>query len=184
MYREEVAKSIRNDRFEYDTIEATCMCKFLGTGFGLDLVDAIRKTMGARGLQADSRLGADAFLPLATCAAEGDNTIMELKVLQDIIRGKTAKFPVGMMASICTTSQGRRAAWHYTTKLLAAMMLGMRALKAGQLLRDISWARAHMRVIYSWIRYCNKGGGKHSEKMDWLASYERVLMRFPTPCKH
>jgi acyl-CoA oxidase len=179
-YREEVGQAIRDDMFTFDTIEATCMCKFLGTGFGLDLIDVTRKVMGARGLQADSWLGADSFLPLATCAAEGDNTIMELKILQDIIRGKTAKFPVGLMLSIAGTSQGRRATWLYLSKLANAMLLGMRALKAGQLLRDITWARAHMRVIATWLEVTKNS----PEKRAWLDSYERVLMRFPTPYQH
>ena len=33
------------------------MCKFVGTGFGGDVVNAVRKVMGARGLQEDSHLG-------------------------------------------------------------------------------------------------------------------------------
>ena len=120
------------------------MCKFLGTGFGVDACSALRKVpnperksweggfraggelrfgrlcctaplapmglvwwaqrraarlcpfgrtgtvgfnplpycqmMGARALQRESGLGAESFLPNATSAAEGDNTIMELKV--------------------------------------------------------------------------------------------------------
>jgi acyl-CoA oxidase len=180
VYREKVADSIRKDHFSMDTIEATCMCKFLGTGFGLDLVDAVRKVMGARGLQADSWLGADAFLPLATCAAEGDNTIMELKILQDLIRGKTSKFPLGLMMAISGTSQGRTAVWHYNTKLARAMLLGAKALKAGQLLRDIAWARAHMRVIATWLLHTED----RPDQRSWLSSYESILMRFPTPTQH
>ena len=82
--RETVAEAVRSDRFEADTIEATCMCKFLGTGFGVDCVSALRKTMGARALQAGAKLGPESFLPNATSAAEGDNTIMELKVLTSL----------------------------------------------------------------------------------------------------
>ena len=178
--REKVADSIRNDHFTFDTVEATCMCKYLGTGFGLDLVDATRKTMCARGLQADSWLGADAFLPLATCAAEGDNTIMELKIVQDLIRGRTSKLPLGLITRTARTSQGRRAAGIYLAKLANAMALGVRALKAGQLLRDIAWARTHLRVIDVWIAL----SGGDAEKMAWLDSYESVLMRFPTPHQH
>jgi acyl-CoA oxidase len=179
-YREEVAMSIRNDSFKDDTIEATCMSKFVGTGFGLDLVDATRKVMSARGLQADSWLGADAFLPLATCAAEGDNTIMELKIVGDLVRGRTSKLPFGLMWRISRTPQGRSAALIYTKLFVKAMYLGAAALKAGQLIRDIAWARTHMRIIDNWLRYTEND----SEKLTWLESYASVMMRFPTPYKH
>jgi hypothetical protein len=68
--REQVADCIRSDRFTYDVVEAACMCKFLGTGFGVDTVSAVRKVMGARGLQAEARLDNESFLPNACCAAE------------------------------------------------------------------------------------------------------------------
>ena len=58
------------------------MCKFLGTGFGVDCISAMRKLMGSRALQDDSWLGKSSFVANATCAAEGDNTIMELKICQ------------------------------------------------------------------------------------------------------
>jgi acyl-CoA oxidase len=67
--REVVADSIRKDGFTYDTVEATCMCKYLGTGFGVDCVSAVRKLMGARALQSDSYLDKESFLPNATSAA-------------------------------------------------------------------------------------------------------------------
>lgn len=70
--REVVAESIRNDGFTYDTVEATCMCKYLGTGFGVDCVSALRKLMGARALQSESHLDKESFLPNATSAA-GDH---------------------------------------------------------------------------------------------------------------
>jgi acyl-CoA oxidase len=179
-HREDVGKSIREDSFKFDTIEATCMAKFIGTGFGLDLVDATRKVMSARGLQEDSWLGANSFLPLATCAAEGDNTIMELKVVQDLVRGRTSKFPLGLMWRISSTSQGWIASKTYMKLLAKAMYLGVKALNAGQLLRDIAWARAHMRIIDNWMNYAKND----SEKLSWLNSYESVLMRFPTPYQH
>ena len=46
--RETVAASIARDKFDADTIEATCMCKYVCTGYALDCVSALRKTMGAR----------------------------------------------------------------------------------------------------------------------------------------
>ena len=46
------------------------MCKFLGTGFGVDAVGAVRKALGARALQEDAMLGTETFLPNATSAAE------------------------------------------------------------------------------------------------------------------
>ena len=105
--RERIADAIRNQSgFTDDLIEATCMCKFLGTGFGVDCVSVIRKTMGARSLQVGSMLGDESFLPNATSAAEGDNTIMELKVVQDIVRGRTSKFPWKLMFSVSGTPEG------------------------------------------------------------------------------
>ena len=57
------------------------------------------------------------------------------------------------------------------------MLLRRRALKDGALLRDIAWSRAHMRVIDAWLAAT---AGSPSRR-DWLQSYERVLVRFPTP---
>lgn len=57
------------------------------------------------------------------------------------------------------------------------MFLGKRALKHGQLLRDLAWARLHLRVIAAWLA-ANRG---RSDKRRWLASYAKVLMRFPAP---
>ena len=149
------------------------MCKFLGTGFGVDCVSAIRKMMGARALHEDSWLGDESFLPNATSAAEGDNTIMELKVVQDIVRGRTSKLPVGLMARASKCAAGRYACVVYMRKMGSAMLLGRKALKAGQLLKDIAWARAHMRVIDVWLSTAG------SEKVGWLDSYQTVLP-FPT----
>ena len=60
--------------------ESVSTGKFLGTGFGVDATSACRKMMGTRAIQAESWLGDGSFVCNATCAAEGDNTIMELKV--------------------------------------------------------------------------------------------------------
>ena len=180
--RERVADAIRTQRFSHDLIESTCMCKYLGTGFGVDCVSAIRKVMGARALQEGSRLGAESFLPNATSAAEGDNTIMELKVVQDIVRGRTAKLPLGLMLRVSWGhAAGRRAAATYAARFARAMALRKRALKDGALLRDIAWSRAHMKVIDVWLR---RGGGDvfgAAERARWLDSYSRVAVRFPVP---
>eukprot|EP00937_MAST-01D_sp_MAST-1D-sp2_P007203 g7203.t1 len=176
--REDVADAIRSDRFTPDTVEATCMCKFLGTGTGVDVCSAVRKVMGARALQADARLGAQSFLPNATSAAEGDNTIMELKVVQDVVRGRTARLPWALMWRVAAASRaGRRAAGFYLLRLARATLLRRRAVADGELLRDIAWARAHMRVIDVWLAATAGSPARRA----WLHSYEKVLMRFPTP---
>jgi hypothetical protein len=125
----------------------------------------------------NSTLGDETFLPYATSAAEGDNTIMELKVVQDIVRGRTSKVPVGLMASLALDSRGRKACGIYLERFARAMVLQARAMEDGQLLRDIAWARAHMRVIQVWLA-TNK---EDSSKIEWLESYDRVLMNFPVP---
>eukprot|EP00122_Pirum_gemmata_P019512 Pgem_evm1s18266 len=50
--------------------------------------------MGSQALFEDFWLGKSSFVANATCAAEGDNTIMELKVVQDMIRKRTKLFPI------------------------------------------------------------------------------------------
>jgi len=175
--RERVADAIRGQTgFTDDLIEATCMCKFLGTGFGVDCVSVVRKTMGARSLQQGSMLGCESFLPNATSAAEGDNTIMELKVVQDIVRGRTLKCPISLMYAISGTAEGRAAISTYLLRFGRALVLGKKAIKDGQLLRDIAWSRAHMRVIAAWLEV-----GKEKAPRGWLQSYQRVAMRFPVP---
>lgn len=175
--REVVADSIRRDQFTYDTVEATCMCKFLGTGFGVDASSAVRKIMGARALQAESGLGAESFLPNATSAAEGDNTIMELKIVQDAFRGRTSKIPFELMWRTVGCASGRKASAAYMCRLVKAIWLGKQALKDGQLLKDLAWARAHLRVIDVWLQV-NK---KDPSKQAWIDSYGKVLVQFPAP---
>ena len=154
------------------------MCKFLGTGFGVDCISVIRKTMGARSLQLDAMLGDESFLPNATSAAEGDNTIMELKVVQDIVRGRTKSIPLKLMLSVCGTAEGRAATTTYLTSFGRAMLLGKKAIKDGQLLRDIAWSRAHLRVISNWL---NQKQDEINAPKNWLKSYAAVAMRFPVP---
>ena len=258
--REAVARGIRQDAFPADTVESACMCKFVATGFGADAVAAARKVLGARALQEASALGVEAFLPLATCAAEGDNTIMELKVVraaaripfpprtptppprnshaaprggaatphggttteprggaatpdggtttehvdihavaatpprpasaeelrginastsqvQDLVRGRTPKVPLGLLARAARCAAGRQAASAYLGCLAKATVLGRRALDDGQLLRDLAWARAHLKIIAHWLDRTSNDPPKRA----WLDSYARVLLRFPTP---
>jgi hypothetical protein len=106
------------------------------------------------------------------CILEGDNTIMELKIVQDIFRGRTSMLPWGLMLRVMMNAQGRRAVGVYLSKLARATMLGKKAIGDGQLLKDIAWARAHIRVIDVWMR-------TPGAKKAWLESYERVLMVFP-----
>jgi hypothetical protein len=84
--RSRVATCIKQDKFLPDVIEATCISKFVGTGFAVDVISGLRKLMGSQALFLESRLGNCSFVCNATCAAEGDNTIMELKIVQDIFR--------------------------------------------------------------------------------------------------
>jgi hypothetical protein len=51
-------------------------------------------------------------------------------------------------------------------------------MKDGQLLKDLAWARVHLRVIDVWL---NHAAGEGERGAGWLESYERVLMRFPAP---
>ena len=129
-----------------------------------------------RALLEESRLGDESFLPNATSAAEGDNTIMELKVVQDLVRGRTARLPWGLILRVIRNTSGRSAVVSYITLFLRATLLGKQALRDGQLLKDIAWARAHMRVIDVWLRSTKEDPAKIS----WLESYSRVLLHFPS----
>jgi hypothetical protein len=173
--RAKVAAAILDDAFTNELIEATCMCKFVGTGFAVDAVSAIRKLMGSRAIQADAWLGENSFVCNATCAAEGDNTVMELKIVQDIVRGRTSKFPAAMMGRIVGTVHGRTAAYSYLTLFAKAMWQGKAAINDGQLLRDLAWSRLHMRVIDVWL------SGGVANDVNWLDSYAKLMMVFPVP---
>lgn len=175
--REVVASSIIDDKFTNDTVEATCMCKFLGTGFAVDASSAVRKVMASQALLAESEMGPESFIANATSAAEGDNTIMELKIVNDLVRGNTPMLPWALMARVAANSAGRLAVWMYLTRLARATLLGKRAIKDGQLLRDVAWARAHMRVIDVFMKVTADQPAKRA----WLGSYCKVLMKFPVP---
>jgi acyl-CoA oxidase len=174
--REDVITSVTNDCFSASTVEATCMCKFMGTSFAVDTLSALRKWLGARALQEEANMGAETYIGYATAAAEGDNTIMELKVVGDMFRGRTPRLPFQLMRRIVHNAQGRRAIGIFVSRVARAMLLQKRALKAGQLLRDIAWARAHMRVIDVWLQTPDI---QHRDA--FLESYGRIAMHFPVP---
>lgn len=181
--RVSVGDCIRNSNFPKSVIEAVCICKFVGTSFGVDAVSATRKVMNARGVQQDSGLGAGSFVCNCTCAAEGDNTIMELKVVGDLVKGGfLGMFPVSLMmrSILLNGSAARRVAFHYVLGIAHAMWLQQKAMDEGQLLKDIAWCRAHLLIIDSFRRH---GGKKHGQENvnDMIDSYERVLIHFPTP---
>ena len=195
--RERVAQCIRDSVFPPHIIEAVCICKFVGTSFGVDAVSAIRKVMGAYALTQQSRLGASSFVCNATCAAEGDNTIMELKVVGDLVKGGLARMlPVGLLLrSFSHGGATRSVLARYVLLMVRAMALGKAAMQEGQLLRDIAWCRAHLLILDSWYtvgaaQYQKQAtataGGRNSKisaaDLDKaIESYEAILMRFPTP---
>lgn len=80
--------------------------------------------------------------------------------------------PWALFLRVCRDARGRRAVGVYLSKLARATFLGKKAIGDGQLLKDIAWARAHIRVIDVWMRV-------PGAKLEWLESYERVLMVFP-----
>lgn len=178
-----VGDCIRKSSFPKSIIEAVCICKFVGTSFGVDAVSATRKMMNARGVQEESGLGAGSFVCNCTCAAEGDNTIMELKVVGDLVKGGvSAMFPIKLLfRSVFLNGPSiRRVAVHYIFGIAKAMWLQERAMEDGQLLKDIAWARAHLLIIDSFVRFGARKYGKENIA-DMITSYEKILMRFPTP---
>ena len=171
--REAVGCAIAEDRFDAAAAEGCCVAKFTCTSFAVDAVSAIRKTLGASALFEESRLGASSFVCYATCAAEGDNTIMELKVVGDVIRGRRPWLPCGMRP--LTAAAGRAALAAYARLVATALWKGQAAIKDGQLLRDIAWSRAHLMIIDAWL-------AQPGADASWLESYERVMRPgHPTP---
>ena len=181
--RVNVGDCIRKSEFPKSIIEAVCICKFVGTSFGVDAVSATRKMMNARGVQQESGLGAGSFVCNCTCAAEGDNTIMELKVVGDLVKGglKTM-FPIPLLlrSLFVNGPASRRVFFHYVCNTVLAMWLQEKAMDEGQLLRDIAWCRAHLLIIDSFCRY---GAEKHGKEnlQSIISSYEEIMVRFPTP---
>lgn len=186
--REATATAIHNSCFPRELLEAVCVCKFVGTSFGVDTVSVMRKMMGSHALFASSKLGAPSFVCNATCAAEGDNTIMELKVVGDLIQhGAAAMFPASLVAfSLRHSSTTRFLLWKYVSSVAYAMCLGKKALDEGQLLRDIAWARAHLLIVRSFSRDQRAAASTYSssEKRDMEESYASVLVKFPVPAQY
>ena len=104
---------------------------------------------------------------------------MELKVVQDLFKGGILSlFPLGLIFSSLFDRPSRKATFSYVANVLFAFCLQKRALDNGQLLRDIAWSRAHMLILENYKRspeYLGAG---------WMESYERTLLRFPTPLQH
>ena len=137
--------------------------------------------VGSQALYAESGLGASSFVANATCAAEGDNTIMELKLVQDMFRGRTSLFPVSLLFNSLFHTTGRKVVFEYLKKIGYAMLIREAALKDGQLLKDIAWCRAHLIIMNSWRN--QKISDEYPTKLPdyWLDSYDSVLVRFPMP---
>lgn len=180
--REKVAGCIQASAFPPQILEAVCICKFVGTSVGVDATSIMRKTMGSRALLEESRLGASSFVCNATCAAEGDNTVMELKVVRDLVMGgfKTL-FPIGLLFRALLRSITRRVLFKYLCLVAEAMWLGKKALNEGQLLRDLAWARAHLLILDHWFSQGVKSYGSTNDAIRLADSYGHVLVRFPTP---
>jgi len=198
--RAEITACLENDKFTNSATEGACVAKFACTSFAVDVCSVLRKTLGSQGLLEESGLGKSCFVCNATCAAEGDNTVMELKVVQDIIRGRTSVLPAG--PAVLFTAAGRTAAANYAKYVGRAMLprlhryhyyyyyslthlplslryfalavwKGKAAIKDGQLLKDLAWTRCHLMVIEQWLA---KGGDAA-----FLDSYAATMMRYPTP---
>ena len=122
--RHRVSAGIREDRFTHSVVEAACICKFVGTSFAVDVASVLRKLMGSQALFAESWLGESSFVANATCAAEGDNTIMELKVVQDTFRGRTQLVPWKAVFSALKHATGRRVLGAYAIRVATAMWMG------------------------------------------------------------
>jgi len=173
--RTAAAVCIKAGAFSNAAVELASVCKFVGTGFACDTVAALRKVMGSEALFARSRLGIESDVFLATCFAEGDNAIMEQKVVLDTALGRTARVPLSAVAAVVW-----RLPWtvaQYLRKLSQAMLLGKQAQFEPQLLRDIAWSKANLLVLEQWFR--RRGAAPESQA--FFESYERVLLRLPVP---
>lgn len=141
-------------------------------------------SQGSHAMFANSKLGAASFVCNATCAAEGDNTVMELKVVGDLIKGGMGViFPPSLvLSSLFHSATTRYVLFTYIQKIAYAFYLGKSALDEGQLLRDIAWARAHLLLLKDF-RSGKAGKAKFSAaEMDAIeASYAEVLVKFPVP---
>lgn len=133
---------------------------------------------------ANSQLGASSFVCNATCAAEGDNTIMELKVVGDLIKGGVSVIfpPTLIWFSLFHSATTRYVLFTYMKSIAHAFYLGKSALDEGQLLRDIAWARAHLLLLKDFRSGVSGRAQFSSAEMDAMeASYAEVLVKFPVP---
>lgn len=103
-----------------------------------------------------------------------------------MIRGRTAKFPSGLTVRAMQHASSRRVLAIYISKFARAICMGKAAMRDGQLLRDIAWARAHL-LIMDTFWSSKTGATGHGtgtgvrEKGAFVASYERLFIKFPTP---
>jgi hypothetical protein len=135
--RERVGECIRSSSFPPDVLEAVCVCKFVGTSFSVDVVSGLRKSLGSHALLEDSRLGARSFVCNATCAAEGDNTIMEQKIVRDLV--KDSLFGLIPRSDLLWRCLGRpvtrRVLLHYLQLVCRLIWAGKAVIYEGQLIR-------------------------------------------------
>lgn len=173
--RDDVVKCIKTDKFTHSVVEKTCVCKFVGTSFAVDCASVLRKLLGSQALFHESYLGSSSFVCNATCAAEGDNTIMELKIVQDMVRGRTSFISMGLFfRSMFQSRYSFYVLMIYLAKLfLALVIFREKAIDEGQLLKDIAWCKAHLLIIDNWV-----ASGKN---LHWIGSYYKVLVKFPMP---
>jgi acyl-CoA oxidase len=168
--RQKLIKCLEDDTISNDIIEAACVSKFVGTSLSVDVISAFRKVIGSFSLTHASHLGAESFVCNGICFAEGDNAIMEMKVVGDLVKGKVSMTPLALLRRCLWDGRKRRVLYKYLSLIAYAFCLGSSALKDGQLIRDIAWARAHLLIMDSWRR----GGNS-------LSSYSETLVKFPTP---
>ena len=112
---------------------------------------------------------------------------MHVQIVQDIVRGRTSKIPLALLTRLVTGAgrQGRLAVRVYLSRFARAMALGRAAAKDGQLLRELAWARLHLRVLDAWCQNNSEARAEGGAVVaSWLGSYERVLMCFPVPVTH
>jgi hypothetical protein len=131
--------------------------KFVGTSVSVDTISALRKLVGSFSLTQRSHLGPGASICTGICFAEGDNTIMELKVVVDLLRGKVVFLPLAVLLHCCVSLDLLRLVAAYLKLTLYAALLGSfgltrgLVLNDGQLLKDIAWARAHILICEAWL---------------------------------
>ena len=177
--RSSVVDCINNDNFTHNAVEGACVSKFVGTSFAVDVASVLRKLLGSQALYEESWLGESSFVANATCAAEGDNTIMELKTVQDMVRGRTPLLPWKMLFCVSQYAVGRTAIQAYLLRVGLAFWKGKDAINDGQLLKELAWCRAHLLILYAWLSQTSDVA--KTRDVAWMDSYQSVMMRFPMP---